>query len=48
MPWPDAEAKFTALVEPRMGGQVSAKIIEVVKNLESQNSLEDLARLLRK
>ena len=48
MPWPDAEAKFTALVEPRMGGEVSAKIIEVVKNLESQDSLEDLARLLRK
>jgi 2-methylcitrate dehydratase PrpD len=48
MPWSDAEAKFESLVEPRLGAKACAGLIDIARNLEKYESLEDLVRLLRK
>ncbi|HVT50890.1 MAG TPA: MmgE/PrpD family protein [Dongiaceae bacterium] len=45
-PWADLEEKFTALVVPRLGRDASVGIARLVKSLEDQSDLGELARLL--
>jgi 2-methylcitrate dehydratase PrpD len=46
MPWADAEAKFSLLVERRLGAETSKKIIGLVRRLETLDDLTELGRLL--
>jgi 2-methylcitrate dehydratase PrpD len=46
MPWEDVEAKFDSLVTPRLGSDVTSKVISLVRELESANSLDELTALL--
>jgi 2-methylcitrate dehydratase PrpD len=46
MPWDDVEAKFDSLVTPRLGADVTAKVVAVVRDLESAASLDELTALL--
>jgi 2-methylcitrate dehydratase PrpD len=48
MPWADAEVKFRALVAPRLGVDVAAELIEVVRDIENYNTVVALSQLLRK
>jgi 2-methylcitrate dehydratase PrpD len=46
MPWADAEAKFSLLVERRLGVETSKKIIALVHRLEKLENLGELGNLL--
>ena len=46
-PWADVEAKFTQLVEPRLGALNAARIIAFTRDLEHLSDLAELGRLLR-
>ena len=44
--WADVEEKFTSLVEPRLGAAASAALVELVRQLETQDDLSELGRQL--
>jgi 2-methylcitrate dehydratase PrpD len=46
-PWADVEAKFTQLVEPRLGAETAARVIDLTHDLERLGNLSELGRLLR-
>jgi 2-methylcitrate dehydratase PrpD len=46
MPWADVEAKFSMLVEPRLGVEASGRIITLVGRLDELKDLNELGKLL--
>jgi 2-methylcitrate dehydratase PrpD len=46
-PWEDVEAKFSQLVEPRLGAQSAARIIELTRQLDQLDELYELGQILR-